>query len=86
MREGGASTTSPGLARHLEADVTVGMLIPRLLDGAGERELLGRVVAAPPVVSHDGRGPERRQDETSCGDDPHERAHGCLLSQRAEAP
>src|SRR5437867_5744396 len=39
-----------------------------LLDGAGQRELLRRVVAAPAVVRGDRRRADRRDDETSAED------------------
>ena len=50
MRDGGASTHVPGLARRLQPDVAVRMLVARFDDLAGELERLGGVVLAPAVV------------------------------------
>src|SRR5439155_2173608 len=58
----------PALARHLEADVAVRMLVARFLDDAVERHLLARVIAAPPVMRERRQGAERDDDESDPGE------------------
>src|SRR6266542_4270370 len=62
---------SPYLAARVQLDVSMGVLVAGLQDGAGERHLLAGVVAAPPVMAerragergHHGHGERESQSD-----------------------
>src|SRR6266536_2418221 len=70
IRPVGTTTAKPARA-HVQLDVSMGVLVAGLQDGAGERHLLAGVVAAPPVMAerragergHHGHGERESQSD-----------------------